>query len=95
MLFSRFCCIAADAVWLVSRVQIRFTQICARLAKACDDSIRSCWVYLPIDLVPLAGIEPALLSELDFESGVKHHNILIILNYISLHCASVLINVLI
>jgi hypothetical protein len=46
-------------------------------------------------MVRAVGIEPTLLSELDFESGVKHHNILIILYYIWQHCASVLINVLI
>ena len=46
-------------------------------------------------LVRAVGIEPTLLSEPDFESGIKHHKILIILDYILQQCASVLINVLI
>ena len=45
--------------------------------------------------MPLARLERARLLTLDFESGVKHHNVLIIFNYVSQHCASVLINVLI
>jgi hypothetical protein len=42
---------------------------------------RGKWIILK-SLVRAVGIEPTLLSEPDFESGTKQHNILIINDYI-------------
>ena len=50
---------------------------------------------LCVKMVRAAGIEPALLSEQDFELGEKHTNVLIYLCFNTRQCASVLINVLI
>lgn len=47
------------------------------------------------NVVPQAGLEPALLSKQDFESGTKYLNSLIVISFLQRMCASVLIDVLI